>query len=259
MDNIVIAILAKDKGIHLPFYLKCIYEQTLPKNKIHLYIRTNDNTDNTQEILKEFIEKHGNEYASVYYDDSNISEELKKYKEHEWNYFRFKILGQIRQESIDHAIKLNAHYFVADCDNFITSNIIEKLLINSTNGVIAPMLITDKMYSNYHYDIDNNGYYKSHKLYSSVLSRDVKGLIDVPVIHCTYFINNKFLKSISYDDKSCRFEYVIFSHTLRKNNIKQFLDNQEYYGFVDFSSTKDELDKNIKELWEPNTTYFKSI
>ena len=94
---------------------------------------------------------------------------MKKYKNHEWNDERFKILGKIRQDSVDYAKKLKIHYFVADCDNFIVPETIEKLFQNSHNGVIAPMLMSDTSYSNFHYDIDKNGYYKQHNLYNKIL------------------------------------------------------------------------------------------
>jgi hypothetical protein len=116
--------------IFLPIFLSCIYNQTYDKKNIHLYIRTNDNTDNTIELLKLFIEKYGSEYGSIYYNDEDISENLKKYGEHEWNCERFKILGKIRQDSIDYAKKLNADYFVVDCDNFIIPITLEQMMKN---------------------------------------------------------------------------------------------------------------------------------
>jgi len=65
MDLVTIAILAKKKAATLPLYLDCILSQTYPKEKTLLYIRTNDNTDNTTEILKDFIEPHGHKYKQV--------------------------------------------------------------------------------------------------------------------------------------------------------------------------------------------------
>jgi hypothetical protein len=257
--DLVIAILAKDKGFCLPLYLECIYKQTVAKQHTHLYIRTNDNKDNTQEILKQFIKDHESEYASIYFDDSSIDESLKKYKHHEWNSHRCKVLGKIRQDSIDYAKQRNAHYFVADCDNFIVPETIAELLKNSENGIIAPMLNSnrdgDVAYSNYHYDIDKNGYLKKHDLYTKVLYRNIKGLIEVPVVHCTYFINNKFLNDIVYDDESYRYEYVIFSHVLRNKNIPQILDNRRFYGIVEFSQTGEELKKQFETVWKTNSIY----
>jgi hypothetical protein len=249
---IVIAILAKSKEIFLPIYLTCIYNQTYDKKNIHLYIRTNDNTDNTTTILKEFITAHGSEYGSVYYNEDNISENLKKYSEHEWNSERFKILGKIRQDSIDYAKSIQADYFVIDCDNFIKPNTLEKMYQLRELGVIAPMLITDNHYSNYHYDIDVNGYYKNHDEYFTLRYRAKKGVYSVKVVHCVYFIHNCHLNDISYDDNSYRFEYVIFSDTLRKKQIEQYLDNRQEYGVICFSSSKEELTNYLNKL---NFTY----
>ena len=248
-DSIVIAILAKDKGFSLPFYLKCIYHQTYPKNFIHLYIRTNDNTDNTAEILHHFVNSYGHEYSSVYINDESISEKLKTFGHHEWNPTRFSILGKIRQDSVDHARTLCAHYFVVDCDNFIVPETIEKLMKHAHLGVIGPMLTSSTKYSNYHNMIDKNGYMKQNDLYYPILNRDIKGLIEVPVIHCTYLINNTFLKDVSYQDSSNRYEYVIFSDMLRKRNVKQYLDNRRVYGMIEFSDTEEKIDTQYQSVW----------
>lgn len=239
-DTVVIAILAKDKGHVLSFYLDCILNQTYPKNKIHLYIRTNDNTDNTIEVLNKFVKQHHKQYASTYFDKRSISDELKKYSQHEWNTIRFKILGKIRQESIDYAIKKNAHYFVIDCDNFILPHTLEEMVNMKHLNVIAPMLVTTTAYSNFHYDIDNNGYLKEHEMYLKLLNKEIKGVAEVKVIHCTYFINNSILNKIYYDDNTFRYEYVIFSDCLRKANIPQYLDNRMEYGYITFSETKEQ-------------------
>lgn len=220
--DIVIAILAKDKGFSLPFYLKCIFNQTYPKKYTHIYIRTNDNKDDTVDILKQFISCYGHMYASIFIDETSISEKLKKFGHHEWNSERFKILGKIRQESVDHAIKLDAHYFVADCDNFIVPNTIEEMWKNSHNGVLCPMLKSNRLYSNFHVDVDENGYYKHNDIYHQYLNATIKGLIELSVVHCTYFIHNKFLKDVSYDDNSYRYEYVVFSDVLRKKIYLKF-------------------------------------
>lgn len=246
--SIVIALLVKNKEIFLPIFLSCIYNQTYDKKNIHLYIKTNDNTDNTIELLKLFIEKYGSEYGSIYYNDDDISENLKRYAEHEWNCERFKILGKIRQDSIDYAKKLNADYFVVDCDNFITKNTLEQMYKLRELGVIAPMLRTDSSYSNYHYDVDVNGYYKDHSEYLTLLNRVKKGVYTVKVVHCVYFIHNRYLNDICYDDNSYRYEYVIFSDHLRKKQIEQYLDNREDYGIISFSSSMEELHNYINKM-----------
>jgi len=240
-NDVVIAILAKNKGYCLDFYLNCLYNLNFDKNRLHLYIRTNDNTDNTVDILKKFIKKYKNEYKSVYYDDTSINNELSKFNEHEWNHIRFKILADIRQKSIDHAIKLGCHYFVIDCDNFITNNTLTDLFQDKDKGIIAPLLVSNNAYANYHYDITDNGYYKESLIYYKILDRSISGLIKVNVVHCTYFIDNKFLKDVNYDDNSYRYEYVIFSDKMRKSNIPQYINNINFHGFLVLCESKEYL------------------
>ena len=247
--SIVVAILAKDKAHCLPLYLDCIYNQTFPKDQIHLYVRTNDNTDDTATILKQFLENHGKEYKSVLYNEESISPNLKNWKQHEWNRERFQILGKIRQESIEYAKQKQTHYFVADCDNFIINTTIEDMF-NSNKQVVAPMLKSTTLYSNFHYEVEPNGYIKlGHPTYFKLLNKQECGLTIVKVVHCTYFIHNSVLIHCLYDDGSKRHEYVIFSENLRKNNITQYLDNRKEYGFLTFAENSTTLKKEIQDRW----------
>jgi hypothetical protein len=250
MDEIVVSILAKNKANILPSYLQCLLNQTYPKNKIHLYIRTNDNTDDTEDILREFIDEYDIHYASVYYDFSSISDTLKTFGNHEWNPYRFKILSKIRQDSVDYAKKLGTHYFVADCDNLITSHVLENCIKLNELGVVSPMLESSTAYSNYHDGIDSNGYFRQTDIYYKLLHRKIKGMIDVPVVHCTYFIAYNKLGFVSYDDNSNRYEYVIFSDTLRKAGIPQYLDTRFDNGYISFSETYADLESTIIEKYK---------
>ena len=115
--------------------------------------------------------------------------------------------------------------------------------------VIAPLLKnTDptSLYANYHSDIDENGSLKPCDNYYRFHSREIKGIFEQPVIHCTYFIKNEYLRSVSYDDLSGRYEYVIFSDVLRKKRIPQYLDNRMYYGSLFFSTNAEEFAKECE-------------
>jgi glycosyltransferase involved in cell wall biosynthesis len=248
--EIVIAILAKEKAHTLPLYLQCIYDQTFPKARLHLYVRTNDNTDETPTLLQSFLHTYGHEYKSIFYDDSSVSEQLKQWKQHEWNPSRFAILAQLRQESVDYARAKNAHYFVADCDNFLVPRTLENLFDKRSSGVIGPMLQSKTLYSNFSYEISENGYHVSHNpVYKTLCTRELCGITQVPVIHCTYFLHASLLQNIAYKDGTHRHEYVIFSDNLRKQGISQFLDNREEYGFLTFAETKEEFTKEVKDTW----------
>jgi hypothetical protein len=247
-ECITIAILAKDKAHTLPLFLNCIQNQTWPKKQTYLYIRTNNNTDNTSEILKNWLDKFGHLYGKIYFNDENVAEPVHEYKQHEWNSLRFKVLGKIRQESIDWAYENNSHYFVVDCDNFIKPHTLEALFSTGLS-IVAPMLITTCAYSNYHAEIDDHGYMKDSAIYLPLLRREIRGLIELPLVHCTYFIRREYLPDMSYDDQSYRYEYVIFSDNARKKNIPQYLDNRDVYGIITFTENSESLEK---EPWFPH-------
>lgn len=243
-DLITVAILAKDKAHCLPLFLQCLEAQTWPKSKTIIYIRSNNNNDKTTDVLKAWIEKAKTlGYKHIQSDFTDVPEKVQDYKPHEWNALRFKVLGKIRQTSVEYAKEVKSHYMVIDCDNFITPDVLETMY-QSNLPVVAPMLIEPgKFYSNYHSSIDDSGYFLDDSIYRPIHSRQVKGLIELPVVHCTYFIRHEVLDKVSYLDDTERHEYVIFSHSLRKQGISQYLDNRKHYGYITMVDTAEDLKK----------------
>ena len=241
-EFITIAILAKDKAHTLPAYLACLEQQTWPAEQTNLYIRTNNNNDDTAQVLRDWIARVGKRYARIYFDDTDVEVSVEEFGQHEWNYTRFKVLGDIRQASVDWARQNNSHYFVADCDNLIFPETIESMFITNL-PIVAPLLrcYSQKYYSNYHDIVDENGYYSPSVLYYDILDQKVVGIIEVAVVHCTYFIRREVLDKICYDDESARYEYVIFSDCARKADIPQYIDNRTIYGYVSFAENEEEF------------------
>jgi len=59
-------------------------------------------------------------------------------------------------------------------------------------------------------------------------------------------VRQEVLNFASYIDGSNRFDYVIFSDTLRKAGIPQYIDNRRNYGKLTFCNTEEEFKaKNI--------------
>jgi hypothetical protein len=242
---VTIAILAKDKEHCLITFLDGIFKQTFPKSKTYLYIRTNDNNDETARILKSWVEKVKNHYLGVYFDDSDAPVSVKEYGQHEWNCTRFKVLGQIRQDSLDWAHQHNSHYFVADCDNFILPHTIQTM-VDTNLPIVAPLLHSKCAYSNFHANVDENGYMIDSPFYLPLVNQEIKGHVQVPVVHCTYFIRHEILPEMCYDDESYRYEYAIFSDNARKKGIPQYLDTTDVFGYVSFAENSTDL---VCEPW----------
>lgn len=255
MAKVFIAILAKQKEKVLSLFLRSLYEIDYPKTNIVLYVRTNNNTDNTKEILEKWIDEHKNEYAEIIYDGDDIQEKVEKYGVHEWNGERFRALAKIRQASIERCLKTDCdYYFVIDVDNFIFPETL-KDLIEADKPIVAPLLryavATDeypdtpedkervgdhrcRYYSNYHYMVDDYGSILNEPVYYQLLHRvhGYRGVWDVDCVHCTYLIKRRYLDKLSYLEESDRWEYMVFSSSARKAKINQYLDNRKIYGIL---------------------------
>ncbi len=233
--RVLVAILAKQMAAALPLYLDCLRNMDYPKSKIVLYIRTNNNTDETENILAQWIETFGAQYAAVEFDASDVEDPVQTYELHEWNATRFRVLGRIRQESLQRAIHHGCDfYFTADVDNFIRPNTLRELVALQL-PIVAPFLRSverGSYYSNYHAAVDDQGYYSHCDQYDWVLNRWITGVVEMPVVHCTYLVRTDVIPLLNYQDGTDRHEYVIFSDSARKSNVVQYIDNRQIYGYM---------------------------
>jgi glycosyltransferase involved in cell wall biosynthesis len=240
--RVMLAILAKQKELALPLYLDCIEVLEYPKSSIALYIRTNNNTDKTEQILRDWMARVGHLYHSVEFDASNVTEKVEQFREHEWNATRFSVLGRLRNLSMSRAIELECdYYFVADIDNFIRPATLRELVALDL-PIASPFLrsITPgEYYSNYHAEVDANGYYRNCDQYHWILNRHIRGVVEVPVVHCTYLIRVDVIPQLTYEDSTGRHEYVVFSDSARKASIPQYFDNRQIYGYITFGEGDD--------------------
>jgi len=247
--RVLVAILAKQKEAALPLYLECIEALDYPKSSIVLYIRTNNNTDKTEQILRDWVARVGHRYAKVEFDAANVEDQVETFREHEWNATRFKVLGHIRNQSLRRTIELGCEfYFVADVDNFVRRATLRELVALDL-PIVAPLLRSispERYYSNYHAEIDTTGYFKSCDQYQWILTRHIRGVVEVPVVHCTYLVRVDAIPELTYDDGSERYEYVIFSDSARKSGIPQYLDNRQIYGYITFGEGEHHVSDGIE-------------
>lgn len=232
--TVLLAILARNKAHALPRYLKCIENQDYPKNLITIYINTNNNIDNTQEILSNWAKENKEKYKAIIFEEHNVSDISQTTDPHDWNSSRFKTLALIRNKSMRKAKEHHTDfYFVVDCDNFIAPFTLSDL-VSKDKPIIGPLLRCipepKDVYANFFCDIDDQGYYKEHPDYFPILKRRMVGSFKVPVVHCTYLVKSENIDKLDYIDETDDYEFVIFSRTARNNHIDQYITNEEEYG-----------------------------
>ncbi len=236
--RVLVAILAKQKEAVLPLYLQCIEDLDYPKSEIVLYIRTNNNTDNTEAVLRDWVAKVGHLYAGVDFDAADVAVPVQNFGVHEWNAARFAVLGEIRNASLRRTAERGcAFYFVSDVDNFVRPETLRELVALDL-PIASPFLRSlarERFYSNYHAEVDQNGYYEEVDQYHWILKRHMRGVIEVPVVHCTYLVRADVVPELTYTDGTTRHEYVIFSDSARRAAIPQYIDNRQVYGYISFA------------------------
>ena len=248
--RVLVAILAKQKEPALPLFLRCIEELDYPKSSIVLYVRTNNNTDRTEEILRDWIARVGQAYAGVEFDAAPVEEPVETFGQHEWNATRFRVLGNIRNVSLsktgEHACDF---YFVCDVDNFIRPCTLRELVALKL-PIVAPLLrITDqdRYYSNFFAEIDANGFYGHCDQYQWILERSgarrVRG--SARALH-VFDQGRRHSTTCGYLDGSERYEFVVFSDCARKAGIQQYIDNRQVYGYITFDADSDAAKGNCR-------------
>lgn len=254
MDKTVFfSILTRNHGNFLPHYFRCIEEMDYDKKNIVIYINTNNNDDNTIEFLTYWINNNYSKYRNIIFekgiDDPNIVSSLN------WgddNNRRLKKMAQVRNRSLDICrLEKTDYYFVMDTDNWVGPETL-KHLIQKEKSIIAPFLknyLEHCNYSNFFTDVNETGYCKYTPEATEIWQRDKIGTFKVPVVHCTYLIDTKYINDLSYTSDywgDIHYEFVIFSNNAREKNIDQFICNEKMFGFVNYSDLTH--DNNCYEL-----------
>jgi GR25 family glycosyltransferase involved in LPS biosynthesis len=184
---------------------------------------------------------------------------VKEYAIHEWNQTRYKVMAEIRQASLNYAKEHNFDfYFTSDVDNFLLPSTLSSLVQLDTTAV-APLLkmvvppnptISENMfYSTFHHKIEkSNGQFIMSEFGRQIAIRDIQGIFEVDLIHCTYLLRQDIFSEVNYSLQDGNWEYRNFALSLLKNNIPQYVDARKVYGCLTLSESVDLARKLMTEL-----------
>lgn len=100
--SVLIVSLIRNKAHTLPLFLSYLESQDYPKERISLWMVTDHNEDNSQEILEVWLSRARDSYHSVHYQFDD-SEKLRKGETNltHWPEERFLELIRMKEESLD--------------------------------------------------------------------------------------------------------------------------------------------------------------
>jgi len=154
-----------------------------PKRRMHLFIH--NKLHYHSKGVREFLEEYGKLYASFELLDSSSKDSIKLDEAEARNY----ALEKCRKVNCDYYLSLDS---TARLDRPQTLG----ELIETNRTVVAPLLSRPtKLWSNCWASISEEGYYRRSHDYVDLVSRERKGVWNVPLVMECYLIEGKFLRS----------------------------------------------------------------
>lgn len=237
--SVLLALIARNAAHSLPHYLGCIDRLDYPKDRIVLWAATDHNIDNTTEVLREWLK---NVQQAYHYVEWRPLDHPKFYADEigpkHWSSSRFSHMMKLRQMALKTAREKWADYILfVDTDNFLTNEQTLNKLIAENLTVVAPMLDSSSLYSNFWCGMTPQGYYKRTPDYVPIREWKRLGCFPVPMVHSTFLIDlrREATKSLAFfpphPDYTWAFDDIIaFSFSTKMAGIQMHVCNKEHYG-----------------------------
>ncbi|KAF5302672.1 hypothetical protein FQA39_LY10168 [Lamprigera yunnana] len=206
-----------------------------------LWIGSDHNVDKSIEILKLWIDDFKHEYHSIYTNFTNDTKYDDETGETHWSSLRYKNVISLRESGLNYARAIWADFLLTvDADVFLTDPNVLNELISKDLTIVAPLLQSNGLYSNFWGAMTSDYYYERSEDYESILYRQSKGCFNVPMVHSCVLLN---MKSVETDDltyvpeKISNYDgphddIIAFALSANKSQISLNLCNEKVYGFV---------------------------
>ncbi|XP_029001624.1 procollagen galactosyltransferase 2 [Betta splendens] len=239
--KVMIAIVARNAAHSLPHYLGCIERLEYPKERIAIWAATDHNTDNTTAMLREWLKRAQGVY---HYVEWRPMEDPKSYVDEwgpkHWPPSRFSHVMKLRQAALRAARERWADYILyVDSDNLLTNPRVLNLMMAENLTLVAPMLESRSLYSNFWCGITPQGYYKRIPDYQPIREWKRLGCFPVPMVHSTFLLDlrRQSSKDVAFHpphpDYSWAFDDImVFAFSARQAGVQMYVCNREHYGFL---------------------------
>lgn len=240
--TVLITILVRNKAHTLPYFLTFLEQLTYPKERIHLWICSDNNIDNSIEILSAWLKNERSKYHGV---EINFDEKSNGFEDENeiahWSPQRFLHVINLREEALHAGRNIWADFiWMLDADVFLTNpNTLNELILKNET-VVAPLLKSDGLYSNFWAGMTSDFYYLRTEKYEPILFREIKGCFNVPMIHSAVLIDlrKRISDLLTYDPKNLNQysgpidDIITFAVGANNSDIPLFICNDNIYGFI---------------------------
>ncbi|XP_055705796.1 glycosyltransferase 25 family member [Phlebotomus papatasi] len=258
--KILIVTLIRNKAHTLPLFFTYLTQLDYPKDRIALWIRSDHNADASLEIVGEWLKEMRSKYHSVHYT-FNASDPLRREElsPTHWPLERFKDVIAMKEEALRLAREIWADYvFFLDADAFLTNPSTLRNLVSIGAPIVAPMLTSDGLYSNYWCGMSEDFYYERTEEYKKILNRENVGVFSVPMVHSAVLVDLNHPESdlLTFDKDVLNFhleslnsqhtyngpvdDIIIFAMSANYSGIPMKISNEVAFGYIMVPLEQDE-------------------
>ncbi|KAI9587920.1 glycosyltransferase 25 family member [Glossina fuscipes] len=277
-SSIMVVILVRNKAHVLPIFLTYFEQLDYPKERIALWIRSDHNFDNSIEILEAWLQVVQSEYHSVNVEFDNTKHQHEnESSSFDWPRTRFEHVIKLKEEALKYALKIWADYiFYLDADVLLTSPATLRNLVNLKLPLVAPMLLSESLYSNFWCGMSSTYYYIRTDDYIKIYNVKEEGIFKVMMIHSAVLVdlNYRGAQYLTFDREQfrrqqkidlhwsstlgplCRRPYegplddiIVFAMSANCSKIPLFVTNELPFGYIlQPLDSSDSLSQDLKQL-----------
>ncbi|XP_077970320.1 procollagen galactosyltransferase 2-like [Styela clava] len=239
--TVFIAIFIRNKEHSLPFFFKAIEDLVYDKSRMKIWIVCDHTQDNSAAQTENWVKAVEKQYAKVDFEYVKGPWHYPKQKtDLSWTKERVLRLLELRQTALIKARESWADYILyIDADNILMNPYSLQHLMDADKVVVAPMLQSISLYSNFWGGMAENGYYKRTDEYIKIKNQEINGTFAVPMVHSIYLIDLRKPKSREIRFLPVREEYkyefddiIVFATHCKLTGILMYIDNSVLYGYL---------------------------
>ncbi|XP_066537938.1 procollagen galactosyltransferase 2 [Hoplias malabaricus] len=157
-----------------------------------------------------------------------------------WPDSRFMHVMKLRQAALRSARAQWADYILfADSDILLTNPKVLTQLMAENHTLVAPMLESRTLYSNFWCGMTTQGYYKRTEEYIPIRNWKRYGCHAVPMIHSTMLLDLRRSSSkalafypVHYNYPWALDDIMVFSFSAQQSGVQMFVSNREHFGYL---------------------------
>ncbi|XP_030035142.2 glycosyltransferase 25 family member isoform X2 [Manduca sexta] len=222
-------------------------------------IHSDYNEDRSEEILQKWASKYASEYHGINYTKNRTSEQLHPDEDNmfHWSPRRYSHVINLRENALNFARRIWADYiFMLDADVFLTNTQALKILVSKELFIVAPMLISDGLYSNFWCGMTKDYYYRRTDDYKLIVEHEKIGCFDVPMVHTAVLIslNTEVSDVLTYNAAKLgnhipKDDIIAFALSAKNVDVPLHICNDHEFGYslVPLSDT-DYIEKDHEQM-----------